>query len=80
MENEKKIEELLQENIKLSKEIKKTVERIDNFVLWQKVMAALKILIIALVIVAAFVWLPPFLKDFVGQISAIYHGITGLSN
>jgi hypothetical protein len=80
MENEQKIEELLKENLKLSEEIKTTVDRIDNFVLWQKVMAALKILILILVIIAAFVWLPPFVKEFLEQITTIYHQITGISN
>ncbi len=78
MENEKKIEELLKENLKLNKDIKRTVERIDNFVLWQKVMAALKILILILVLVAAFIWLPPFIKEFLEQIAIIYKKISGL--
>ncbi len=80
MENENKIEKLLEENIKLNKEIKIIVERIDTFVLWQKVMTALKILIIILIVVAAFVWLPPFMKNFLEQIASIYDGLTNLSN
>jgi len=43
-------------------------------------MAALKILILILVIIAAFVWLPPFVKEFLEQITTIYHQITGISN
>lgn len=80
MENEQKIEELLKENLELNKEIKKTVDRIDNFVLWQKVMAALKILILIFIVIAAFVWLPPFVKEFLEQVAIIYSSITGLSN
>lgn len=80
MENEQKIEELLKENLELNKEIKKTVDRIDNFVLWQKVMAALKILILIFIVIAAFVWLPPFVKEFLEQVAIIYSSVTGLSN
>lgn len=80
MENEKKLEKLLKENLELNKEMKQAIDRIDNFVLWQKVMAALKIFILLLIIAAAFLWLPSFIKDFLEQITTIYTGITDFSN
>ncbi len=79
-EEKNKIEELLKENLALNKEMKAMIVKINRYVFFRRIIGFIKILFIALVILAAFVWLPPFLQDFVSKINEIYLSITSLGN
>ena len=61
--NEEKIEELIRKNGELNKEILAMTKYIKKYVFWQKIMGWLKLALIAIPIIFAFVYLPPFLKD-----------------
>ncbi len=62
-----KMEELLKRNLELTEEIHKMTKKIDRFVFWQKITWTLNILIIVVPIVLGIIYLPPLLKNTLGQ-------------
>ncbi len=68
------IKKLLEENLALNEEIYKMVKKINRFVIWQRIFGFLKILIIIVPIVLGILYLPPILKELLGQ----YQSILGL--
>ncbi len=55
---------LLEENLKLTKEIHKMTKKINNFVVWSRVLGFLKILIIIAPIVLGIIYFRPILGIF----------------
>lgn len=60
---DEEIKKLLEENLRLTREIEKMVRSIKNFVIWQRIWGTLKFLLIVVPLVLAIIYLPPFLKD-----------------
>ncbi len=56
------VKKILEENLKLTKEIYKMTKSIKSFVLWQRIFGALKILIIVVPIVLGIIYLPAILE------------------
>jgi hypothetical protein len=75
-----KIKELLKENLALNKEMKRMIVKINRYVMFRRILGFIKIFFIVLVIFAAFIWLPPFLQDFVGKLNEIYSKVISLGN
>jgi len=65
--NDKKIEKLLEENLKLNQQMHKMVKSIKNYVIGQRIWFVIKILIIVTPIVLGFIYLPPLLSDLMSQ-------------
>ncbi len=81
MENEienNKIEELLEKNIEMTKEIHRMTKKIDRFVFWQKIFQTINILVIVVPIMLGIIYLPPLLKSVIGQYQELLE--TGESN
>lgn len=73
---DEEIKDLLKKNLELTEEINKKIERINRFVAWQKIFGLLKILIFVVPIVLGIIYLPPLLKDVIGQ----YQELLGVGN
>ncbi|MEA3398563.1 MAG: hypothetical protein U9R06_02335 [Patescibacteria group bacterium] len=61
------IKKIIEENLKLTKEIHEMTKKIKSFVLWQQIFNVIKILIIIIPIVLGIIYLPPLLKEIVGN-------------
>ena len=61
------VKKLLEKNLKLTEEIYKMSKSIKSFMMWQKIFGFLKILIIVVPIVLGIIYLPPLLKNVLGQ-------------
>lgn len=58
------IRELLEENIRLTKEIHEYNAKIKKYMLIRSVISIIWIILVLAPIIFAIIWLPPFLKDF----------------
>lgn len=67
------IKELLEENIKLSKAVLASTEKTRKYMRWMRVMALIRVLLIAIPLVLAILYIPPFL----GKLSAVFTGLYG---
>ncbi len=61
-DHDKDIKELLKKNLELNSEIFEMVQYVKKYIFWRKIWSFLKILIIVVPLVLAFIYLPPFLK------------------
>lgn len=77
MENEeiKQIKKLLEENIKLNKELLEKTEKIEKYVKLRKVWGVLKVVFIAIPLILSFIYLPPLLKPIVDEYLKIFQNI-----
>jgi len=68
---EEEIKNLLKENLKLNQEIHKMVKGIKSFLFWQRIWGVIKILIIIVPIIVGIIYLPPLLKQVMGQYQSL---------
>jgi len=70
---------LLEENLKLTKEIKETTRYIKRFIVWQQVFSILKVVIFVIPVVLGIIYLPPILAQLMGDYQKIMN-IGGVVN
>ncbi|PIP34073.1 hypothetical protein COX69_00655 [Candidatus Falkowbacteria bacterium CG_4_10_14_0_2_um_filter_48_10] len=63
-EANEKLAALLEENLRLSREIYRLSKKTHNFLIWQSVFAVMKILLIVLPIIIGIIYLPPLIKGW----------------
>ncbi len=78
-ENKKKLAELIEENLALTKDLQKMLKRVHRWVIWRRIIGIAKIIFFVFIIFAAFVYLPPFLQGLMDKINQIYGEITNFS-
>ena len=66
------LKKILEENLKISQEIKENTQYIKKFVIVSQVFSFLKLLIIIIPIVLGIIYLPPLLKDAVSQYQQLF--------
>ena len=64
--------ELLRRNLELSEEILKKTEYIKTYVKWQKIWGIINILLIVTPIILGIVYLPPLIKNYLSNFTALY--------
>lgn len=62
--NEEEIKKLLEENIALTKEVRALAAKTENYIKWIRISDILKILLIVLPLVAAWIYLPDIISTF----------------
>ncbi len=85
MEEEKKqekasIEDLVRKNLETSEEILKLSKYIKRYVFWQRIIGWAKIVLIAVPIILAIVYLPPFLEGISSSIHEFMASFTNIQN
>ena len=70
------IKKLLEENLKLTKEMHAMTKKIKSFIVWQQVMGIIKILLIAVPIIIGIIYLPPLLNELYSS----YQELLGLQS
>jgi len=71
---DEEIKKLLEQNLELTNQIYKQTKYIKNYVFWAQIGSILKILLIVVPIILGIIYLPPLIKDLMGQ----YQGLLGL--
>lgn len=61
---DEEIKKLLEENIALTKEVRTLVSKTETYIKWLRISDVLKILLIVLPLIAAWVYLPDIIKSF----------------
>lgn len=65
-EMKKDLKKLVIENLELTKELEKKVQKIYRFVVWQRILGVLKVLIILIPIILGIIYLPAILETYLG--------------
>lgn len=71
-EQQNTTQKLIQENIKLTNELKVEIKKIKRWIALSRLLTVVKILIIVIPIVLAVIYLPPFLKPYFEKIQSFY--------
>lgn len=64
---QKNLHDLLEENLKISKETNQLIKQLKSWVVWQRIFGVIKILIILIPIILGIIFLPPLLKLLVSS-------------
>jgi len=75
---DEEIKKILEENLKLTREIYMMTKKIKGYINFQKVMSFIYLLIIVVPIVWSIIYLPPLINNFIGQYDELL-GETGIS-
>lgn len=73
------LNDLVRENLKVSQEILSLTKYIKKYIVWQKIFSWIKLFLIVIPIILAFIYLPPFLKDFSASIQGLVGSVNGLA-
>lgn len=80
----KKIEQIVKQNLSLTREILESVEKTRKYIFWLRIFSIVKLVVIILPIVLAIIFLPPLLSqvfhqytDVFGQIQQLRGGNVG---
>ncbi|MDZ7611419.1 MAG: hypothetical protein U5L10_01530 [Candidatus Moranbacteria bacterium] len=65
--DDEKLKKLLEENLKATKEVREMTRYIRKYVIISQIIGVLKIILIVVPIVLGIIYLPPIIKEFVGQ-------------
>jgi hypothetical protein len=71
-EQHQELVSLLRENLRLSKRIQATVEKTERHIFWMKVMNVVKVVLIAIPIVLALIYLPPAIQRLTGTYQEVF--------
>lgn len=74
--NNDDLRKLLEKNIEISNELLEASKYIKGFIFWRKIISFVQVLIIAIPIILALIYVPPFLESLVELLDRI----TGVSN
>jgi len=79
---DEELKKLLEENLKLTKEIHTMTKGIKSFVLWQRIFGVLKLLIIVVPIVLGIIYLPSLIESIQQRYQEILgiEGVGGAGN
>ncbi len=77
MEND--IKNLLEENLKLTKEIHKMTKYIRRYIIFSQIIGFLKLVLIIVPIILGIIYLPPLLKDVFAQYQELLNLKSGLN-
>ena len=75
LKNQKELQRLLRENLKISQELYDLTKKIRRWSVWQRVWGVVKILIIAVPILLGIIYLPPLLQKNVAPLQKFYQEI-----
>ncbi len=80
----KNIEQIVRQNLSLTREILESVEKTRKYILWLRILSIVKLVVILLPIVLALIYLPPIFtrafqqySDIFGQMQSLQQGNIG---
>ncbi len=69
--NESELKALIQKNIALSEEIAENLSHVRRFIKWQNIWATVRLLVIVIPLVIGFFYLPPLIREYLGNYSSL---------
>ena len=72
-----KIEQLLKDNLEISRKILEDSEKTRKYIMWQRILGIVKIVIIVIPLLLALYFLPPLLSQVIGSYSSIFNQLNG---
>ncbi|MFH1745230.1 MAG: hypothetical protein ABH881_03640 [bacterium] len=69
------LQDILEENLKLTKEIYKISKKMNSYIIWGRVFGILKILIFVVPFILAIIYLPPLLEGLFGQYQGLFKDV-----
>ncbi|MFH0814593.1 MAG: hypothetical protein V1902_00655 [Candidatus Falkowbacteria bacterium] len=75
MEDLEQLKNLMKQNLELLHDLEVDVRKIKNYLFWQKVAGVIKILIVVIPLALALIYLPPMIKNALGQYSGLIGGV-----
>lgn len=79
-ETQEEIVRLLRENVRLSKKIQASVEKTEKYIFWMKVLNFIKVLLIAIPLVLALIYLPPAVQKLAATYQDIFSTVDNLKS
>jgi hypothetical protein len=74
-EKQNEMRDLLEENLKYTKEILKISQKTKKYLFWAQMMSWIKILLIAVPVILGIIYLPPLIKQWQEQVKEILEPI-----
>lgn len=68
------VKSLLEKNLELTQEIHGMMRSVKRYMLWQRIMGMIYFLLIVVPIIISIIYLPPLLKNLLGQYQQILNG------
>ncbi|PIR73604.1 MAG: hypothetical protein COU40_01750 [Candidatus Moranbacteria bacterium CG10_big_fil_rev_8_21_14_0_10_35_21] len=72
--NKKTIEEMMTENLQLTQEIHKMTKSVKNYVIVQRILSVVYLLLIVVPLILSIIYLPPLLGNVIGQYQNLLGG------
>ncbi|MEK7653256.1 MAG: hypothetical protein AAB358_02150 [Patescibacteria group bacterium] len=77
-EEKEELRKLLEENLKYNRAIYADTQKIRSFMFWRIVISIIWLVVIVAPIIAAFIWLPPLVKDLFGNYQDLFGQANGI--
>jgi hypothetical protein len=74
-EKHQELVKLMRENLSYSRKILKSVEKTQRYVLWLKVLNIIKVALIAIPLILAILFLPPYFREITGTYGELFDAI-----
>jgi len=71
------LKEMLEENLRLTREIHEMTKKIKGYITFQKVMSFVYLLLIVAPIIVSIIYLPPLIQGMIGQYQGLLGGAPG---
>lgn len=72
--NKKTIEDMMAENLQLTREIHRMTKSVKNYVVVQRVLSVVYLLLIVVPLIISVIYLPPLLSGVIGQYQDLLYG------
>jgi hypothetical protein len=77
---EEDLKQLLEENLKLTREVHDSVVKIRRYMFWQRMVSIFYLVLIIGPLIIAAIYLPPIIKPLWQQYQSIWNSFSGISN
>jgi len=72
---EEEIKKMLEENLAATREMHVMVAKVTRYIKWLRIMDTLKLLLIIIPLIAAWLYLPQFINDLTSSYGSIFPGL-----
>lgn len=74
-DDQQEIENLIKQNIELTKDLQKQIKSVRRYLLWQRIAGIFYLIIIIGPIIIGLIYLPPLIKNAIGPYQSLLEGV-----
>jgi hypothetical protein len=78
--NKKTVEEMMAENLRLTEDIHRMTKTVKNYVVFQRILSFIYLLLIVVPLILSIIYLPPLLNNVIGQYQDLLGGDQAANN